>query len=957
MRRNALLLAAVTALGCGSHTPAPTPPPTTGGPVATPIPPAPIPPRDPLDKQIPTDARVKVGRLPNGLTYYILPHKKPLARANLWLAVNAGSILEDDDQRGLAHLVEHMAFNGTKNFPKQAVVDFMEKSGMRFGPDVNAYTSFDQTVYQLTVPTDDGKSVDTGLDILRDWAGNIAFEPEEVEKERGVVLEEWRLGRGAFMRLFDKEAPVLFHDSRYKDRLTIGLPEVIKGAPRDRVVQFYKDWYRPELMAVIVVGDVADEDAIVAGITKRFGDLADPAKPKPRIAYPIPHDHDLLVSVATDPEMPFTQVQIYDKMDHRAELTLRDYRRVLVEQLFHDMLNQRFEEIARRPDAPFTGAFSGSDDLGRTADAYVRAATARAGHAEEALAGIYQEVVRVERHGFGADEFDRAKKNLLRRYETTARERDKTNGRQYADEITRLYFTAEFMPGAEGELAMAQQFLPDITLDEINALAKQGGQRGRVVVVTGPAKDPLPDAAKVKDVIAQIEKSDVGPWTETAAPASLMAAAPKGGTITKTREIPEIGVTEWTLSNGAKVVVKPTDFQNDDVELSGFSPGGTSLVKDKDFDTARFADDVINDGGVGDYDRIALGKALTGKAVHASAWIGELEEGVSAGASPDDLETMFQLVYLRFTAPRKDADAFAAWKTRELDYAQNRRLQPERAFFEDMDSFKSQKHPRRAPVTPEVVNKVDLDKALAIYKDRFADAGDFTFVIVGNVDLEKLRPMVETYLASLPATKRKETWKDVGVHFPKGAKELDVTGGTEPKSFVYYARHATQKWTKDTDRDLKILQMLLSIRLREVLREDMSGVYGVQVWANVTRRPRQEREFGVFFGCDPANVEKLRDAVVNVVKTVQKDGLGDDYLEKVRAEITRGHETELRENRYWLYKLADAWRFGDDPKDIPSVDPILARVTSDNVKAAAKKYLDAKDSVLAVLRPVKAESK
>jgi zinc protease len=313
---------------------------------------------------------------------------------------------------------------------------------------------------------------------------------------------------------------------------------------------------------------------------------------------------------------------------------------------------------------------------------------------------------------------------------------------------------------------------------------------------------------------------------------------------------------------------------------------------------------------------------------------------------------MFQLVYLRFTAPRKDADSFAAWKAREKDDAANRRLMPERAFFEDMNTYITSKHLRRAPVTPEVIEKVDLDKAMAIYKDRFADASDFTFVIVGNVDLEKLKPMVETYLASLPVKKRKETWKDVGVHFPKGVKELDITGGTEPKSFVYYARHAVQPWSKDTERDLRVLQMLLSIRLREVLREDMSGVYGVQVWANVSRRPRQERDFGVFFGCDPANVEKLRDAVVSVVKTVQKDGLGDEYLAKVKAEITRGHETDLRENRYWLGRLADAWRFGDDPKDILTVDPLLARVTADNVKAAAKKYLDAKDSVLAVLRPV-----
>jgi zinc protease len=950
-RLTALLVAALVA--CGStHKPAPAPTPSPTK-VAAPTPapkPAVV---DPLDKAIPQDPKLKVGKLPNGLTYYILEHKKPEARAQLWLAVNAGSILEDEDQRGLAHLVEHMAFNGTTHFPGNKVIDFMESTGMKFGPDVNAYTSFDQTVYQLTVPTDDGKAVDTGLDVLRDWAGNLTFDPKETEKERGVVLEEWRSKRDVYARLRDKLAPVEFYGSHYKDRLTIGLPDVITGAPRERVMQFYKDWYRPDLMAVIAVGDFQDEAAIEEGIKKRFGDLTNPANERKREVYPIPHDHDVLVSVQTDAELPSTSVEIEDKLDHRPEVSFRDFRRIVVEALFHDMLNRRLGLIARRPDAPFISAYSGSDDIGRTADAFVRGAKARAGHAEDALAGVYQEVVRVERHGFSADELDRAKKNLLRRYETNAREYEKTDSRQYADEITRLFFTNEFDTGADAELAMAKAVLPDITIDEENALAKQGGQKGRVVTVTGPAKEPLPTADEVQKKIAEIDQGDVPPWSEPAEPTVLMDKPPTAGKVVATREIAEIGVTEWTLSNGAKVVVKPTDFQNDDVELTGFSEGGNSLVKDKDFDTARFAADLINDGGVANLDRVVLTDILSGKKVRAGTWIDELEQGVNASASPDDLTEMFQLTYLRFTAPRKDDDAFAAWQTRTMDYAQNRLLQPERAFFEDVTSYVSQKHPRRAPVSPEVVKKVSLDKALEIYKQRFADASGFTFVIVGNVDLTTLKPMVETYLASLPSTHKKETWKDVGVHFPHGANKLDVTGGTEPKSYVMYARHAPQKWSKDTARDLDVLEMLLSIRLREILREDLSGVYGVDVWTEITRRPRQERTFGVFFSCNPDNVDKLTTAVVDAVKAVQKDGLGDEYLEKVKEQITRAHQTNLRDNKYWMRRLSDAWRYGDDPKEILTVDPLLARVTADNVKAAAKKYLDSKDSVLAVLRPAK----
>jgi zinc protease len=944
------LALAVVACGSTAHRPQPATPPAPPPVAATP-PPAPTPtPADPMAKVTPLDARIRTGTLPNGLTYYVFPHKQPRARAQLWLAVNAGSVLEDDDQRGLAHLVEHMAFNGTKHFPRQAIVDFIEKSGMKFGADVNAYTSFDQTVYMLTVPTDDKKVFDTGLDVLRDWAGDLAFLPDEVEKERGVVLEEWRLGRGPFMRIFDKQAPVLFHDSRYADRITIGLPEIIEHAPRATLMRFYKDWYRPDLEAVIAVGDF-DPDQMVAAIKAKFGDLEMPAHPRKRIVPPVPHDHPLLVSIETDKEMPFTRVEIYDKVDHRPERTLGDYRRFTVENLYHAMLNDRFRELSRKPGGPFTAAFSGTEDVGRADDALVRGAQARAGHAEEALRGLVQEVVRVERHGFSASELERAKQNMLRNFERSAKEHDKTRSRQFADEITRLYFTDEQMPGSEVEYAMVKQLLPGITLAEENQLAASTSNKGRVVMVSGPAASPLPSKDEVVKIVEQIEKSDVPAWDDKPPPASLMAKAPAPGKITKERTIQEIGVTEWTLSNGAKVVIKPTDFKNDDVELSAFSPGGTSRVPTRDFDSARFAASVVADGGVADFDPVALDKALTGKVARVSPWISELEEGLSGNASPDDLETFMQLVYLRFTAPRRDEDAFKAWQDKTRDWAAHRRLLPESAFFEDMDSFVSSHHKRRAPITPEVVDKVSLDKALAIYKDRFADADDFTFVFVGNVDLAKLRPLVETYLASLPTRHRREKWRDVGVRFPHGKKNLNVTKGEEPKSFVYLAQHANARWNKTVERDLEMLQMMLSIRLREVLREDMSGVYFVQVWADISRRPRQEREFGVFFGCSPDNVDKLVAATDKVVKTVQKDGLGEVYLDKVKEQIVRVHETDLRENRYWVRELADAWRFGDDPKDILTVKPLLDRVTPANVKAAARKYLSAPDRVLAVLRP------
>jgi zinc protease len=620
------------------------------------------------------------------------------------------------------------------------------------------------------------------------------------------------------------------------------------------------------------------------------------------------------------------------------------------------MLNERFAQIARAPGAPFLNAFSTRQDIGRDADSLARYAMAPAGHAEEALVALLTEVLRVERHGFSAGELERAKKDVMRGYEVGAKEADKTESTEFVAEATRYFLTDEMMPGRVAELAIAKELLPGITLAEVNLLARGNGpgDKGRAITISGPEKAPLPSKDRVAELVHGVARTEVTAWNDTPPPATLMAKTPTPGPVKATRTVDAVGVTEWTLANGVKVVVKPTDFKNDEVQLYAFSPGGTSLVADKDFESALFATQVVNAGGVGEWDQSTLDRALAGKVVRVNTFISELEEGVFGTTSPDDLEAALQLVYLRFTAPRKDEAAFTAWKTSMRDRAANRRLDPQGAFLEDMDSYISQKHRRRAPVTPEFVDKVNLDTALAIYKDRFADAGDFTFVIVGNVDLKLLQPLAETYLGSLPTKHRKEKWKDVGVKFPSGKKQLDVKQGSEPKSSVYYVRHAAQPWSKEVERDLKVLKMLLEIRLREVLREDMSGVYGVQVWTDESRRPRQERVFGVYFGCDPANVEKLRDAVVATVATIQKEGLGEEYLAKVRELITRTHETDLRENRFWTFALADAWRYGDDPKDLLDAKPLLDRVTLANVKAAAKKYLDSKDSVLAVLRPAEA---
>jgi len=866
--------------------------------------------------------------------------------------VNAGSVLEDDDQRGLAHFVEHMGFNGTKRFPKQELVAFLEKSGVRFGADLNAYTSFDETVYKLQVPSDKPETVAKAVSVLRDWADAVSFDAEEVEKERGVILEEWRLGRGAGRRIFDKQAPTFFHASKYAERVPIGVPEIIKGASRDTLVRYYKDWYRPDLMAVIAVGDF-DPAVMQTLIIEEFASLPAAKTPRPRPKVELPPHGEPLVTIETDPEMPATTVSIITKMPYRPEVSGRDYRRAIGEQLWSSMINARLDELRRDPNAPFLTASAGVGGFVRTSDALRQTAVVKEDGIERGFAALLEEVYRVERHGFTASELDRAKKRLIKSFERAAAERDKTDAGEYAAEMVRNFLEGEAMPGREAELALAQKFVPTFGLAELNGMAKSLGAGSRVISVTGPSTIVKPTPAALIALQRDVAARDIAAYVDDQPSEPLMKAAPTPGKVVAEKTIAEIGVTEWKLSNGARVVVKPTAFNNDDVRLAAFSPGGTSLVKDPEFVPAQFADEVVNQGGLGPFDAVRLRKALSGKIAWVRPRISELDEGLTGQASASDLELLLQLTHLTFTAPRKDDKAFAAWRLRETEAVKNRRLSPETLFRDEMMIFSSQNHARRQPTTADILAKVDLEKSMTFYKDRFADAGDFTFVLVGNFELAKLKPLVETYIGGLPSVKRTETWRDVKVSFPKGAKTKVVQKGTEPKSSFTLTLHGRETWSRDTDNDMEMLVEVLRYHLREKLREELGGVYGVQVSGTVTRRPRQEYRLSVSFGCAPDNVEKLRDAVFDELRAVQDKGVDAETIAKVKETRRRAHETNLQSNAFWIRELEGAYTYGDDPKLILDVASLIEKVSSERVRAAAKKYGRRTDYVLGVLEPEK----
>jgi zinc protease len=951
MLKRLFVPALVATVACGGKAVPPTPPAPAPASVATAMPPSTPAAVDPDAAPIPLWPAVKKGTLPNGLTYYILPHHKPEKRAMLWLAVNAGSVQEDDDQRGLAHFDEHMAFNGTKRFPKDAIVKYLETIGMRFGADLNAYTTWDQTVYQLEVPTDKPEFIAKGLDILHDWAGDASYDPVEVDKERGVVLEEWRLGRGANRRLYDKHSKVLFNGSRYANRITIGLPEIIQKAPRDTLHRFYQDWYRPDLMAVIAVGDI-DPGAIEKEIVSRFGDLKNPAKERARPSGGLPEATGTRVSIETDHEATSTSISIENLLPHRPLASKKDYRRAIAEEVYGMILNERFESLARKPEAPFIAAFGGFSTVVRTVDAFQRFAEVKDGKVEDALRALMTEVVRIEKHGITDSELARARTRMARQLEHAADSEDTLDSRVFTDEITRNFFVNEEMVGRTREHEMTLEILPTLTVAELNEIAGRfSGGNNRVVLVSGPDGKPLPDQKRVLEIVDEVQKSDVPAWEDKAPSQALMAKPPTPGKIVKEKTVDKVGVTEWTLSNGARVIVKPTDFERDSIGIMMSSPGGAATAKDKDYDSARFADDLADIGGVGEFDAEQLHKVLAGKQVSVEASIDDTTENLTANGSVKDLETLMQLIHLKLTAVRKDDQQFAVWKANTAEELQNALRSPEQQFSRESQKALWKDNPRRRPVVAEDLAKIDYDKALAFYKDRFGDATDFTFVIVGAVTLDQVRPLVETYLASLPAHGRKEKEKDLGIRKVGGVVKKEWKLGQEPKASVRLDFHADDSWTRDKERDMFILGQVLSIHLREVLREDKGGVYGVGAFGRLERSPHQDRSFSIRFGCDPKRVDELIQAAFDQAKLLATTGTDEDHLARVRETFVRSRETELRQNRFWLGWLTSAYRYGDDPALVLDTEPMVKRMTVDNVKAAAKRALDPKAYFQAVLVP------
>ncbi|MCY4224692.1 MAG: insulinase family protein [Bacteroidetes bacterium] len=863
-----------------------------------------------LDRPIPVDSAVTIGQLDNGLTYYLRENHEPESRLELRLVVNAGSILEDEDQRGLAHFVEHMLFNGTERYPKQTLIAFLQRIGMQIGPDINAYTSFDETVYQLQVPTDSIEVVRKAFEVLEDWAAYATMSDEEIDNERGVIIEEWRTRRGAQGRMLDQVIPTLLGDSRYAQRLPIGDTLVINNSSYETLRRFYRDWYRPDLMAVVVVGSM-DVETMRSLVEEHFSNLPEPENPTLRSTYEVP-SLEPRYKVVSDPEYNFFPIiSMLYRQPFKPQNTLADYREAAIGLLASGMLSQRFNEIAQDGSrAPFLIGNAGLQDFVRGVSMFNITAFANEDSLVSALRTLVLESERVKQHSFTEGEFTRFKDSFMRSLQEAYNERENTPSALHVSSYVNHYLENAPIPGAVNMYHLAQELLPTISLEEVSAfLPKALSSMDRAITVDIPEKESLQwvNEDLLSSTFEEFDGTTVDPYVDTAVDLPLFDKSLTASSVTQVDSIAEIGVTEIQLDNGIRVVMKPTDFRADEIQFTAFSTGGTSLYGDEEYPTASFTSSLVSSSGVGAFDETALQKKMAGKRASVSSSITGLFEGFRGEASPDDLELLFQLIHLRATDARLDSSTFLSGININRTFIENRSNSPDAAFSDTLQTTLYMNHSRYMPTTMEDLDSIDPDRVLQIYRDRFADMDDFVFVFVGAFEVDELTALAQTYLGTLPVTDREESWQDIGVQTPEGSIEKTVYMGQEPQSRVSIVFHGSSEYSPVANHHMESLEMLLDILLFEELREEMGGIYGAGVSGSLIARPDQRYRFTISFRCDPERAEELTRAVFATIAEIKENGIDDDYILRVQEQQRQARTVALESNGFWISALRSTY--------------------------------------------------
>jgi zinc protease len=903
-------------------------------------------------KALPFDPLVRTGKLANGFTYFIRHNEEPKNRVTLYLVNKVGSVLESDDQQGLAHFMEHMSFNGTKHFPKNELVDYLQKSGVRFGADLNAYTSFDQTVYQLPLPTDKPAILANGLQIMRDWAQDALLDPTEINKERGVVLEEKRLGKGAQERMQRQYWPMMLNHSRYADRLPIGIDTVLNNFKPEAIKRFYHDWYRPDLQALIVVGDI-NVDSMERVIKTRFADLRNPKTEKIRTKYTVPLTGNNQFMSVTDPEQTQTVLEVMIKQPELKLHTAADYRLNIIRGLYNQMLGERFAELTRQADPPFIDGGGGMGGFMGGLDIFDASVVAKPNELERGFKAVWREAIRAKQFGFTLTELQRAEANQLSGIAAALKEKNKTNSDSYVNEYVSYFLKGTAAPGIDYEYQLTKADLSGITLADINLLAKTAIKTtDRDILVMAPQKDKasLPDEATVNGWINAVQAEPITAYQDNVSSLPLLTTQPSGGKIIAETKDTALGTTTLTLSNGVKVILKPTTFKDDEIKFTGFSRGGTSLYSDADFQSASNAI-MIPSFGIGNYDPTQLGKFLTGKQVGVAPYIGDRTQGINGSAEPKDLETALQLVYAYYTEPRKDTALFKSEIERSKDGLLNRPNDPQSVYQDSVAAILGNHNVRRTGPSIQKVNQIDLDKAYTIYKERFADASKLQFTFVGSFDPQKIKGLVAQYLGALPATHKNEQAKDLGIHIPEGTIAQNVYKGSEPRSTVELFWSGKAPYSQKNNIQFDAIKECLEIRLLERLREEESGVYSPGAFVQAVKNPQSRYTFIVYFGCGPQNVDKLIASAKDEIEKLKASGPPQVNIDKWRAETLRSRETAIKTNPFWLNYLNGQLLNEDDLHELDSWNSDVQAVTQESIKAAANKYLSGDNYIRVVLLP------
>jgi zinc protease len=847
-----------------------------------------------------------------------------------------------------------MAFNGTENFKPGELIKFLESIGARFGPHVNAYTSFDETVYMLDVPTDRPGYVDRGLLALHDFAAGMLLLQEEIDKERGVVIEEWRGRLGAGSRLTDKQLPVLLANSRYAERLPIGSPEVLKSFPRQRLVDFYRKWYRPDQMAVVMVGEIEPAEAQKM-VEQRFGAIAAVTTPLQSVDRNVPPHNDTRFSIASDPEAQGWSIALAHMRPFEEERTVGDYRRSLIQQLATQMLNLRLREIARRPNAPFLGAEAGSSGLVRPVEMYELGAAVQEGAISQGLEALIIEARRMQQFGFTAEEVDRARSALLTSFERAFKERNTSENSTYASEYVRAFLESEPIPGIEFEHKIASTFLPGVSLNEVSSEARKLiHPENRVLLVVAPEKKdaPVPTETALRATMAKAEKAPVEAYTDAMAGRALVEKAPAPGKVTARRTVADVGATVLTLSNGVEVWLKPTDFKNDQVLISAYAKGGVSLAAEADFQEASLATALVGTGGVGGLSPVDLSKLLAGKIASAQPTVSTYTHGISGQASPRDLETALQLNYLAFTSPNLTRESFELLRRRVGSALENQAQNPGFVFNERLEQVNTSNHYSAKSLTSADVQKLDLEAMSKFYRERFSNAADFTFFIVGAFSVDDIAPMLEKWVATLPSTgKKTSNFRDMGVRFPSADITEEVRKGREPRGQTVMSFFADTKLDEYEMHRARAAASLLGIRLRDILREELGGTYGVSVSYDNSLPQPGYGSMVVQFGSDPANIEKLSGEVMKEVERLKTQGPSAEDVKRVQELERRDLETAMRQNSFWLGSLQTVHMLGWDPAGITRRQERIDKLTPALLHETFKKYFPADRHTIVTLRP------